>query len=143
MPRVEQLPESLHDFAYRNAVSVDSGQDFDVHMARLIRAMDRSLDVVDAELAAPEPVLDAGALLEPVIESVKPTLAAKPADGAAEQVTGAISGPMPSASTVTKAGHASESVEVHERPAERAGAWRFRVIGRRRSLEFRWPLPPS
>jgi TPR repeat protein len=44
MPRVEQLPESLHDFAFRNAVSIDAGQDFDVHMARLIRAMDRSLE---------------------------------------------------------------------------------------------------
>ena len=44
MPRVEQLPDSLRDFAYRHAVSIDSGQDFDVHMARLIRAMDRSLE---------------------------------------------------------------------------------------------------
>jgi hypothetical protein len=43
MPRVEQLPESLQDFAYRNAVSIDAGQDFDVHIARLIRAMDRIL----------------------------------------------------------------------------------------------------
>ena len=46
MPRVEHLPESLQDFAYHNAVSVDSGQDFDVHMARLIRAMDRILEEV-------------------------------------------------------------------------------------------------
>src|SRR5712691_10208779 len=44
MPGVEQLPESLQDFAYRHAVSIDAGQDFDVHMARLIRAMDRTLE---------------------------------------------------------------------------------------------------
>jgi cell division protein FtsB len=44
MPRVEQLPETLQDFAYHNAVSVDTGQDFDVHMARLMRAMDRILE---------------------------------------------------------------------------------------------------
>ncbi len=52
MPRVEQLPESLADFAYRNAVQVDSGQDFDVHMARLFRAMDRILRVM-GQRAAP------------------------------------------------------------------------------------------
>jgi len=43
MPRVGQLPESVKDFAYRHAVQVDAGQDFDVHAARLIRAMDRIL----------------------------------------------------------------------------------------------------
>jgi hypothetical protein len=41
MPTVEHLPSSLHDFAYRNAVTIDAEQDFDVHMARLIRAIDR------------------------------------------------------------------------------------------------------
>jgi hypothetical protein len=41
MPTVEQLPSSLHDFAYRNAVAIDAEQDFDVDMARLIRSIDR------------------------------------------------------------------------------------------------------
>jgi hypothetical protein len=40
MPAGDQLPEGLKDFAYRNAVQLDAGQDFDVHMARLIRAVD-------------------------------------------------------------------------------------------------------
>jgi hypothetical protein len=44
MPRPDQLPESLHEFAYRNAVQVDAGQDFDVHIDRLIRSMDRLLE---------------------------------------------------------------------------------------------------
>jgi predicted nucleic acid-binding Zn-ribbon protein len=43
MPRVALLPDTLRDFAYKNGVQVDSGQDFDVHIARLIRAMDRIL----------------------------------------------------------------------------------------------------
>jgi TPR repeat protein len=43
MPQASQLPESLRDFAYRNAIQVDAGQDFDVHIARLVRAMDRIL----------------------------------------------------------------------------------------------------
>lgn len=41
MPTVEHLPSSLHAFAYRNAVTLDAEQDFDVHMGRLIRAIDR------------------------------------------------------------------------------------------------------
>src|SRR5215469_17185846 len=41
MPTVEHLPSSLHDFAYRNAVTIDAERDFDVHMARLIRSIDR------------------------------------------------------------------------------------------------------
>jgi hypothetical protein len=40
MPKVDQLPDSLEDFAYRNGLNVDAGQDFDVHVNRLIRAMD-------------------------------------------------------------------------------------------------------
>jgi hypothetical protein len=43
MPSVSELPASIQDFAYRNAVRVDSDQDFDVHMARLTRALDTLL----------------------------------------------------------------------------------------------------
>jgi carboxyl-terminal processing protease len=65
MPRVAQLPESLKDFAYRNAVHVDAGQDFDLHMARLIGAMD-SLPAISgrrppASTASAEPQRATGA----------------------------------------------------------------------------------
>src|SRR5207248_1561879 len=40
MPQAGQLPESMRDFAYRNGIQVDAGQDFDNHVARLTRAMD-------------------------------------------------------------------------------------------------------
>lgn len=40
-PEVNELPESLRDFAYRHAVTADSGRDFDHHMDGLIRALDR------------------------------------------------------------------------------------------------------
>jgi WD40 repeat protein len=43
MPNSDQLPPSLKDFAFRNAVRVDTGQDFDYHMDRLIRSMDTLL----------------------------------------------------------------------------------------------------
>src|SRR5271156_588127 len=44
MPNSDQLPPSLKDFAFRNAVKVDTGQDFDYHMDRLIRSMDAILE---------------------------------------------------------------------------------------------------
>jgi WD40 repeat protein len=43
MPGSDQLPPSLKDFAFRNAVRVDTGQDFDYHMDRLIRSIDAIL----------------------------------------------------------------------------------------------------
>src|SRR5271155_5217604 len=53
MPQVVQLPDSLRDLAYRNAVHVDADQDFDAHMSRLIRAMDGLLRPSDEIPAAP------------------------------------------------------------------------------------------
>src|ERR1700761_8832761 len=44
MPSSDQLPPSLKDFAFRNAVKIDTGQDFDYHMDRLIKAMDGILN---------------------------------------------------------------------------------------------------
>jgi len=40
MPSSEQLPPSLKDFAFRNAVKVDTGRDFDHHIERLINSID-------------------------------------------------------------------------------------------------------
>jgi len=39
-PKPQQLPPDLKDFAFLNAVRVDSGQDFDMHVDRLIRDVD-------------------------------------------------------------------------------------------------------
>jgi len=41
MPRPEDLPESLKDFAFRNAAEVETGRDFHAHMERLIRSLER------------------------------------------------------------------------------------------------------
>jgi uncharacterized protein (TIGR02594 family) len=43
MPTAEQLPEALKPFSYRNATRVDSGQDFDHHLDRLVRKTDAIL----------------------------------------------------------------------------------------------------
>ena len=43
MPEPSELPDSIREFAFRNAVHVDSGRDFDHHMNGLIRATDAIL----------------------------------------------------------------------------------------------------
>lgn len=43
MPQPSQLPENIREFAYRNAVQIDSGRDFDHHMNGLIRATHKIL----------------------------------------------------------------------------------------------------
>jgi hypothetical protein len=45
MPEASELPESIKEFAYRNALKVDSGQDFHPHINRLIGAMDEILGI--------------------------------------------------------------------------------------------------
>jgi TIR domain len=43
MPKATELPESLRNFAFRQAAEVDSGLDFRSHLERLIRSMDQYL----------------------------------------------------------------------------------------------------
>jgi uncharacterized protein YecT (DUF1311 family) len=45
MPESHELPQSLRDFAYRHAVTVDGGRDFDHHMEGLVRSLHRMLHV--------------------------------------------------------------------------------------------------
>jgi uncharacterized protein YecT (DUF1311 family) len=57
MPEVGELPGSLRDFAFRHAVSVDGGRDFDHHIEGLIRSLDQffGTSVGDREsLVSPE-----------------------------------------------------------------------------------------
>jgi hypothetical protein len=51
MPQPSQLPENIREFAYRNAVQIDSGRDFDHHMNGLTRATDKIL--LSAQTSAP------------------------------------------------------------------------------------------
>jgi DnaJ-like protein/TIR domain-containing protein len=43
MPKPQSLPSSLQPFAFRQAVELDPGRDFNVHMGRLIHGNDRLL----------------------------------------------------------------------------------------------------
>jgi TPR repeat protein len=78
MPHPDVLPVSLHDFAYRNAVQVDSGQDFDVHVGRLIRGIEQLLRI-DEERIADEGVQSATPI-EPTPKAERPAEAARQAE---------------------------------------------------------------
>jgi TIR domain len=64
MPSSDDLPRNIREFAYLNAMRVDSGADFSVHIARLIALIDRSLgreveaapNAKSVESAAPLPL---------------------------------------------------------------------------------------
>ena len=45
MPQSTDLPDGLQDFAFRQAVKVDAREDFDDHVRRLIRGLDRLLQI--------------------------------------------------------------------------------------------------
>lgn len=45
MPDPADLPEAIRDFAYRNALEVESGRDFNMHIERLVRAIEQILGV--------------------------------------------------------------------------------------------------
>jgi hypothetical protein len=44
MPRSEQLPETLRELAFRHAVRIDTGQDFDQHMGRFIHHLNEIIE---------------------------------------------------------------------------------------------------
>ena len=55
MPRPEQLPETLRELPFRNAVRIDTGQDFDLHMGRFIHDLNEIIESRTAERDAVEP----------------------------------------------------------------------------------------
>ncbi len=65
IPAPDQLPESVRDFAYRNAAEVVSGRDFDVHVDRLIKAIEQILGAKAGTAPAPAPASEKSALVSP------------------------------------------------------------------------------
>jgi hypothetical protein len=70
MPHPDVLPVSIHDFVYRNAVQVDSGQDFDVHVRRLIRAIERLLRIDEGRTA--DEAVQGAPPIEPMPKAQRP-----------------------------------------------------------------------
>ena len=63
MPKPEELPDTLKEFAFINAAPIDIGRDFRQHMERLIRTMDQIL----APRAAARSGVAAGAAPSPTV----------------------------------------------------------------------------
>ena len=57
MPEAIHLPPSLRDFAYRQAVTVDGGRDFDHHVDGLIRALDQHFSAFRNHAPAPTQII--------------------------------------------------------------------------------------
>jgi hypothetical protein len=74
MPAEADLPDEIKPFAYRNAVQLSSGRDFNIHVQRLIGEIDRAL--------APETVVSAAAQ-EPGRGAAATIPAGRPLDDAA------------------------------------------------------------
>jgi hypothetical protein len=65
MPDPAELPEAIRDFAYRNALEVESGRDFNVHIDRLIRAIEQTLGIKSkVEQSKVSPLLSAAPPVE-------------------------------------------------------------------------------
>jgi hypothetical protein len=44
MPKTTELPESIRDFSFRNAATIDSGRNFNTDIERLMRSIDRQME---------------------------------------------------------------------------------------------------
>jgi hypothetical protein len=55
MPEESELPDVLHELHYNNAAKVDSGQDFRMHMARLIESINATVGPPDPTSVLPMP----------------------------------------------------------------------------------------
>jgi hypothetical protein len=53
MPDADELPEDIREFAYRNAMPLDSGIDFPLHMERLVTYIDKTLGLKPIARPAP------------------------------------------------------------------------------------------
>lgn len=82
MPQPSQLPENILEFAYRNAVQIASGRDFDHHMNGLIRATDKIL--LSAQTSAAAASADPGIDRRPSDSKAKTKHQTTPAGSAAQ-----------------------------------------------------------
>jgi anti-anti-sigma factor len=78
IPGPGQLPEVIKDLAFRNAIRIDAGQDFDHHMSRLIGAIQRYFE---AKVAAPKVEAPTLATASAAAPAPAPALPDKPAEG--------------------------------------------------------------
>lgn len=85
MPSPTELPDGLKNLAFRNAAQIDAGRDFHQHMERLIRSMDRILELKAGRRSAlpSDQKIQDGILLAGNVEHMPPQ---KPSQVAAKGV---------------------------------------------------------
>jgi hypothetical protein len=74
MPAASDLPAPLKAFSFLNALPVDSGRDFNDHIARVIKALDEILGIVPAE-APSAPAAEQKSAANPVTVTIEYLLA--------------------------------------------------------------------
>jgi uncharacterized protein YecT (DUF1311 family) len=124
MPEPHELPQSLRDFSYRHAVTVDGGRDFDHHMEGLVRSLDRMLQVPQGGKAG-----TTGAALSPALYAIIGGLAVaavvlavvllrpSPPPPPPPAVAAQPQSPMPSAASSPQSGTPSESSPSNGAPS--------------------------
>ncbi|MGD0024331.1 MAG: WD40 repeat domain-containing protein, partial [Xanthobacteraceae bacterium] len=75
MPGSDQLPPGLKDFAFRNAVKIDTGLDFDYHIDRLIKSIDAILGQTPKSSPPRRETAAPSAPAKPSARAEKPTVA--------------------------------------------------------------------
>lgn len=86
MPKPVELPQSLREFSFRNAASVDSGRNFDADVKRLMHSMDRLFRGGAAESGRVESIALTGSK-RPKAVAIKQSKRPIEARGAAERRT--------------------------------------------------------
>jgi WD40 repeat protein len=128
MPGSDQLPPSLKDFAFRNAITIDAGRDFDHHMDRLFN----SIDAILGEVAKPAMTRR---------EATTPSTAAAPAGGTdASPATGSPDPPRKATSRAEPAGVVA-ALKTIPPPGKAAGPGRPIVV--REWDQIIWPKSPQ
>jgi hypothetical protein len=128
MPGSDQLPPSLKDFAFRNAVKIDTGRDFDHHMDLLIRSIDAILGET-AKRSAPSR------------ETKIPGAPAAPA--ARTEATPAAAIPDQPRKTASRPEPARTSAALKAEPPSRKAASPDRPIVIREWDQIIWPKSPQ
>ena len=104
MPEPGELPEGLQDFSFRNALKVDALEDFEDHVRRLIRSLDRLLETRRSDPPPAATPATAGAVkpaeapTAPVVPTAPPKASATPPQPARDIV---VQPPAPPERTAT------------------------------------------
>jgi hypothetical protein len=126
MPNPNQLPESLKEFVYLNAVTVDPGVDFDHHMQRLITNIDA---ILAAKRKARAPAAQS-------VSARRNTTQARPSRVSGQHSSRPV--PAPSDSRERRIPAAGASPRPAERGKQPAGA----EVSKRQGTGFLSGLPP-